>query len=123
MTALLAATLLAPAPAASPSRVRDYAHRLVLERWHSEAEWRALDAIVRSESGWDPCAVYPSRHACGYAGENSCGIGQRNPCPAAWRGRLWESRLAQVRWLRDYVARRYGCPSRALAWRRTHGWY
>lgn len=103
--------------------MRQYAHRLVLQRWHSEAEWRALDAIVRPESAWNPCASYPRHHDCHYAGINSCGIPQANPCPPLWRGRLWETRFAQCRWIVDYVARRYGSPSRALAFRRANGWY
>lgn len=103
--------------------MRSYAHRLTIARWHSEAEWRSLDAIVRPESGWNPCSAYPSIHSCGYAGSNSCGIPQANPCPSGWRGRLWSTRFAQVRWLISYVASRYGSPSRALWFRRGHGWY
>lgn len=103
--------------------VREYAHKLVLKRWHSEAEWRALDAIIRPESGWNPCASYPSRHDCSYSGSASCGVPQANPCPSSWRGRLWETRHAQVRWLMDYVFRRYKRPSLALAFRQAHGYY
>jgi hypothetical protein len=87
------------------------------------AHWRALEAIVRPESGWDPCAVYPQRHSCTYAGSQSCGLPQAQPCPAAWRGRLWDVRYAQVRWLLDYIAGRYGNPQSALHFRHTHSWY
>jgi hypothetical protein len=102
---------------------RAYARQLVLRRWHSVAEWRALDKIVMPESRWDPCAVYPSRHDCGYVGSNSCGIPQRDPCPASWWGRLFAARFAQVRWLISYVAGRYGDPLRALAFRAANGWF
>ena len=102
---------------------RSYAHRLTTQRWHSQAEWLALDAIVTPESGWQPCRHYPSTTDCRYTGSSSCGIPQANPCPAAWRGRLGATWRAQVRWLIRYVARRYGSPSRALAFRRSHGWY
>jgi hypothetical protein len=119
---LLCLVVLAGGARASSSP-RDYAHRLVLARWHSEAEWRALDAIVEPESGWDPCAVYPGRHDCGYTGSSSCAIPQANPCPGAWRGRLWETRFAQARWLIGYVGGRYGSPTSALAFRRAHGYY
>jgi hypothetical protein len=95
----------------------------VLARWHSESEWRSLDAIVTAESGWSPCAVYPSMRDCSYAGGNSCGLPQANPCPAAWRGRLAATWRAQVRWLVAYIAHRYGSPSSALAFRRMHGSY
>jgi hypothetical protein len=102
---------------------RSYAHRLVLHRWHSETEWRALDAIIRPESGWNPCRHYPSTTDCRYMGSNSCGIPQANPCPPAWRGRLWSTWRAQVRWVIAYIARRYRTPSRALAFRRANDWY
>lgn len=88
------------------------------------AEWRALDAVVRPESGWNPCAVYGYRGSvCWYSGSNSCGIPQRDPCPLAWRGRLWVTRWAQVRTLISYVAGRYGDPLHALWFREAKGWY
>lgn len=101
-----------------------YAKRLTLHRWHhSEQEWVALDEIVRPESGWDPCASYPSNHDCGYAGPNACGIPQRDPCPYPWRGRLYVTRYAQVRDLIHYVASRYGDPERALWYHEAYGTY
>jgi hypothetical protein len=96
---------------------------LVLKRWHTISEWRAADAIVRPESGWDPCEHYPSTHDCRYTGSSSCGIPQANPCPLSWRGRLFQTRWAQVRWFVAYVANRYGDPLRALAYRRIHNSY
>lgn len=87
------------------------------------AEWRAEDAVVTPESGWDPCAVNPSMHDCAYSGSNSCGIPQRDPCPPAWRGRLFTTRYAQVRALQAYIAGRYGDPLAALAFREANGWY
>lgn len=117
------AILIATAKAGRPETVRQYAHRLTLARWHSEAEWRALDAVIRPESDWNPCSAYPRVHDCAYAGSSSCGVPQANPCPVEWRGRLWETRFAQVEWLIRYVAGRYGSPSAALAWREAHGYY
>jgi hypothetical protein len=112
------------APARASTSPRSYAHRLVLARWHSEAQWLALDAIVRPESSWNPCASYPGRHDCSYTGSSSCGIPQANPCPREWRGRLASTWRAQVRWLIRYVASpRYGSPIAALVFRRAHGWY
>ncbi len=111
------------ASARPPLSVRQYAHTLILARWGSEAEWLAADAIIRPESNWNPCASYPSRNDCRYTGSSSCGVPQANPCPMLWRGRLWETRYAQVRWFIAYVARRYGSPTRALSFRRAHGWY
>ena len=123
---ILAASLAAlaftagPAGANRPHTVRAYAHRLVLQRWHSDAEWGAEDQLVRNESGWDPCAYYPSSHDCGYSGYNACGIPQRDPC--GWRGDLWGTRYRQVRWLQRYIAARYGDPENAL-YHEEHGGY
>jgi hypothetical protein len=108
-------------PTAGPVRV--YAMREAAARGWTGSHWRALEAIVRPESGWDPCAVYPQRHSCAYGGAESCGLPQAQPCPAAWRGRLWQVRFAQVRWLLDYIARRYGNPQGALHFRHAHAWY
>jgi hypothetical protein len=115
--------LLAPVARSGTISPRSYAHRLTIARWHSQLEWRALDAIVAAESGWNPCRRYPSTTDCSYAGLSSCGIPQANPCPREWRGRLAVTWRAQVWWLIRYVTHRYGSPSRALAFRRAHGYY
>jgi hypothetical protein len=119
-----------PGPARTRARkatralsVRDYARQQAAVRGWTGAQWQALEEIVRSESHWNPCAVYPSRHNCTYAGYESCGVPQAQPCPPAWRGRLWQVRFAQVRWLLDYIDRRYGHPQGALQFRRSHGYY
>lgn len=75
------------------------------------------------ESGWNPCRHYPSTTDCRYSGSNSCGIPQANPCPSLWRGRLWETRYAQVRWVLAYIATRYRDPVHALWFRQAHGYY
>lgn len=82
-----------------------------------------LDEIIGQESGWNPCRHYPSTTNCSYAGISACGIPQAVPCPRAWRGRLWETRFEQARWLVDYIARRYGDVWGALAHKRRTGWY
>lgn len=106
-----------------PRSARAYARQLVLRRWHSAAQWQAEDSIVSGESHWDPCAVNPGMHACGYAGASSCGIPQANPCPTGWRGHLYETRFQQVVWLQHYIAGRYGDPLHALWFHKAHGWY
>jgi hypothetical protein len=109
-----------------------YARRLTFRTWHSNAQWLDLNAIIAGESGWDPCAHWPSvHHDCAYDGtvlcsggacSNACGIPQATPCPVEWRGRLWATRFAQVRWLIAYVKRRYGTPAAAL-YAHSHGGY
>jgi hypothetical protein len=108
---------------ADAQSVRDYARQQAATRGWTGAQWQALEEIVRYESTWDPCAVYPSRHSCTYAGAGSCGVPQAQPCPPSWRGRLWEVRFAQVRWLLGYIDSRYGHPLNALQFRRSHGYY
>lgn len=103
--------------------LRAYAHKLVLQRWHSEAEWRAFENVIDRESGFNPCSYYPSSSDCHYQGSNSCGIPQANPCPRSWRGRMWETRWAQIRWAVSYMASRYGSPSATWAfWQRNHAY-
>lgn len=130
VAALVAAAFLQPTPLHlhvkhhhRPVTVRSYARQLTLRRWHSVAEWRALNRIVVPESNWDPCAHYPSTHDCSYNGSNACGIPQRYYCPRAWRGRLWTTRWAQVRDLIAYVSGRYGDPIHALWYHETYGTY
>jgi hypothetical protein len=112
-----------PASAKDAPSVRGYAKHHAAARGWIGAQWRALEAIARPESGWDPCAVYPSRRNCRYTGTGSCGVPQAQPCPPSWRGRLWEVRYAQVRWLLDYIDSRYGDPLHALWFWQTHAWY
>jgi hypothetical protein len=84
---------------------------------------RSLNEIIGQESGWNPCARYPSTIECDYGGINACGIPQRVPCPSHWRGRLWETRFEQVRWLFSYIDGRYGHVERALSFKRATGYY
>jgi hypothetical protein len=84
-------------------------------------EWTSLDALVRNESGWDPCAHYPSTHDCGYVGTNACGIPQRYYCPTEWQGHL-ELWHRQVFWMLRYIRDRYGDPINAY-YHETHGGY
>jgi hypothetical protein len=113
-------------PAGRPkhsSSVRGYAMQQAATRGWTGAQWRALEAIARPESGWDPCAVYPQQHNCAFAGAGPCGVPQAKPCPPSWRGRLWRVRFAQVRWLLEYIDSRYGDPLSALWFRQAHAWY
>lgn len=119
---LICAVLLTPTSHASTDW-RAYAKTQAAKVGWTGAEWAALDEIVTPESGWDPCAVYPSRHACGYSGSSSCGIPQRQPCPPAWWGRLGSTGAAQVAELLRYVRQRYGDPLHALWFRQRTGWY
>lgn len=89
--------------------------------WRGPA-WRDIDAIVRRESGWDPCAVNPGLHECGYRGSSACGIPQAYPCSKTWWGRsgdLYGTRYWQVKWMLRYIHDGYGTPANALYHERT----
>jgi hypothetical protein len=123
LAAVVALVQAGPSSAENASPVRQYAKQQAAARGWTGAQWRALEAIARPESRWDPCAVYPSRHNCAYGGGASCGVPQARPCPHSWRGRLWRARFAQVRWMLDYIESRYGSPLRALSFWQAHAWY
>jgi hypothetical protein len=123
LLAVVVAAISTASANAVPRNVIQYARQLAAQHGWVGEEWTDLDAIVRPESGWDPCAVYPSQHDCGYTGSNSCGIPQANPCPSEWLGRLDRTWKAQVRWLMSYLAGRYHDPAHALAFREANGSY
>lgn len=105
------------------SYIVTYAQHQAAARGWTGSEWSDLNTVVMRESTWNPCRHYPQTTDCHYNGPNACGIPQRNPCPAAWRGRLWPTWRAQVRELMRYVHDRYGTPSRALAVWNVQGSY
>ena len=88
--------------------------------WTGE-QWLAEAQLIRNESGWDPCAHYPSTHDCYYDGPNACGLPQFYYCPEEWRGHLylWKRQVfALLRRIHD----RWDDPIRAL-YAETHGGY
>lgn len=82
--------------------------------WSSH--WAALDALVMSESGWRNTAQNPTSTAYG--------IGQF--LNSTWAGvgyRKTSDPRTQILAMLEYIARRYGNPSRAWAFKRSHNWY
>jgi hypothetical protein len=75
----------------------------------SEAELGPLIELWNRESGWNPNAKNPSSSATGIAQKITKLHG---PIESSWQG--------QIAWGLDYIARRYGSPSAALAfWQRA----
>jgi hypothetical protein len=80
-------------------------------------EYHYLYLVVNYESSWNPTAVNSSNGACG--------LGQSNPCSKMsssipdWRTQP----TAQIKWVLDYITRRYGTPSAAWAHEQAVGWY
>lgn len=72
-------------------------------------QYRCLDAVVMHESRWNPLARNPVSGAFGI--------------PQALHGLTSPDPLVQVRWMLDYVARRYGTACLAWAHVERTGWY
>jgi hypothetical protein len=84
------------------------------------AEWDALDKLWGTyESGWRTDANNP--------GSGAYGIPQALPgSKMASAGADWKTNpVTQIRWGLDYIAGRYGSPSKALAFELSHSphWY
>lgn len=103
------------------------------EQWMAAAgipqsEWWAVDYIVRSESGWNPCAYNPGQTNCNLTAEEvnatqvgdvACGIGQSLPC-GKW-GANWTDPVNQLVHQYSYVTAVYGGYAEAVAfWERNH---
>lgn len=104
---------------AMPRRVCIVLRRAALAE-HLPVSWSyspALAAILRAESGFDRCAVEPSRRDCAYTGPAACGWFQFDPC------RCYPAAIDEARCGESYIAHTYGSPSLALAFRRAHGSY
>lgn len=67
--------------------------------------------LINKESGCNPNAVNRSSGACGIPQALPCSkLGTKDP-------------VAQIRWMQDYVNRRYGGWAGAVAFHRSHNWY
>jgi len=73
----------------------------------------AFMEIIAKESGFNPHAINSSSGACG--------LGQALPC-AKMPCSLDDVRC-QVNWMNRYITARYGTPTAALTFHRSHGWY
>lgn len=76
------------------------------------SEWDALYRLWMRESGWNPNSVNR------YSG--ACGIPQALPCSKIPNPSSVES---QINWGLNYIAGRYGSPTKAWAWFGSHNWY
>lgn len=84
------------------------------------AEWMAAAGVtdtanaswlINKESGCNPGAVNKSSGACGIPQALPCSkLGTSDP-------------VAQIRWMQDYVVRRYGSWANAVAFHQRNNWY
>lgn len=80
-------------------------------------EMAGYSQIIAAESGWNPHATNPSSGAYG--------LPQALPgSKMASAGSDWRTNpITQLKWMKSYVNGRYGSIGRALAFRRSVGWY
>lgn len=92
-----------------------YAKSLFKSHGWSKAQWPALQKLWQRESGWNPEATNRSSGAYG--------IPQSLPASKMDAYGNRNDYKVQVRWGEDYIAGRYGTPSRAWAHEVGVGWY
>jgi len=78
----------------------------------SGKEWQALHTLVQKESSWNPGAANPRSSARGLFQKMT-----------SLHGPIERGAAGQARWGLNYIRRRYGSPSRALAFHRRNNWY
>jgi TP901 family phage tail tape measure protein len=80
-------------------------------------EMAGYSQIISAESGWNPHATNPSSGAYG--------LPQSLPgSKMASAGSDWRTNpITQLKWMKSYVNGRYGSIQKALAFRRSVGWY
>lgn len=93
-----------------PLTPKELAKQIVTERFGA-SHFKAFDALVTRESGWNPDAVNKNSGACG--------LPQALPCSKIQD----RSVQGQIEWMVSYIANRYGTPANAWAiWQQQH-WY
>lgn len=80
--------------------------------WGSGAQWDAILRIVQKESSWNPNAANQTSSARGLFQKMTSLYGAVEPTPAG-----------QALWGLNYIRRRYGTPSAALAFHNANNWY
>ncbi|WP_291531189.1 CHAP domain-containing protein [Bifidobacterium sp. UBA4282] len=105
---------------ATPAEAQTIARKMIAgayKAWDNDTEWQALVWIWEHESGWRWDAENPSSGAYG--------IPQALPASKlASAGDDWKDNAAtQIKWGLDYIADRYGSPSKAKKFWLSHNWY
>ena len=106
------------APKPNIAANKDYARRAAKARFGwGDDEFRALNLLWESESGWNQYADNPYSDAYG--------IPQALPgWKMAEKGRDWRiNPRTQIDWGLEYIKKRYGTPSKAWAFKRAKNWY
>jgi hypothetical protein len=93
--------------------------------WMAEAgidpsDYGYVEYIVGHESGWNPCAYYPSQSDCNAYPVNACGLVMQNPChkiPGDWR-----DPVAALAWMKGYVGKYGGFAGAYAYWLAHHNY-
>lgn len=98
------------------------------EQWMTQAgipqaEWQYVDYIVSRESGWKPCAYYPSKNDCSASPTSACGLAQSLPCGKQSKFGHWTDPVANLKWQYEYVTGRYGGYKQAYEFWSINHWY
>lgn len=88
-----------------------------------ESDWSYVDIIVSRESGWKPCAYYPSQNNCDAQPTTACGLAQSLPCGKQSEYGVWNDPVANLKWQYEYVTQRYGGYAGAVQFWNINKWY
>lgn len=88
-----------------------------------QSQWQYVDVLVQRESGWQPCAYFPSQNDCSAEPTTACGLAQALPCGKQSAYGHWTDPVANLKWQYEYVTQRYGGYAQALNHSSQFGWY
>ena len=110
---LLGVLCLSPAQGAT---AKDTNPQLMLSKMVNTQDYKCLDAIITSESGWNVRAISKTK---------DYGLPQRHmPTHTSQQIKAWLSDAHyQLQWMITYTRTRYGSACQALTIRTTQGWY
>lgn len=80
--------------------------------WDKGNEWKALVRLVQKESSWNPKAANPTSSARGLFQKMT-----------SLHGAVEKNAKGQAKWGLNYIKKRYGSPSKALAFHLRNNWY
>lgn len=107
---------------ASAAAITGDKHTWLAQSGIPQNEWQYVDYIVSKESGWRPCAYYPSQNNCGATPTTACGLAQSLPCGKQSVYGHWTDPVANLKWMNDYV-KKYGGWAGAYAFWSANSWY
>jgi len=98
------------------AHAKDTNPQLMLSKMTNPQDYKCLDSIITSESGWNVRAISKTK---------DYGLPQRHmPTHTSKQIKAWLSDAhRQLVWMISYTRTRYGSPCKALAIRKTQGWY